>query len=77
MSAPQIVLDLQSRLSSLLVRMTAVEALLGQEPLLTGRYTAAAYIYISKVGTILHPSMPEYRPVAGCAVSSAAGAAAD
>jgi hypothetical protein len=46
---PQIVMDLQSRLTALLVRMTAVEALLGQEPLLTGRYTAAPYRYISQV----------------------------
>ena len=46
---PQIVVDLQSRLTALLVRMTAVEALLGQEPLLTGRYTAAPYRYISQV----------------------------
>ena len=45
----QIVVDLQSRLTALLVRMTAVEALLGQEPLLTGRYTAAPYRYISQV----------------------------
>ena len=48
---PQIVVDLQSRLTALLVRMTAVEALLGQEPLLTGRYTAAPYRYISQVQT--------------------------
>ena len=42
-------MDLQSRLTGLLVRMTAVEALLGQEPLLIGRYSAAPYHYISVV----------------------------
>ena len=45
----QIVVDLQSRLTGLLVRMTAVEALLGQQPLLTGRYTAAPYHFIAQV----------------------------
>lgn len=48
-ASTQIVVDLQSRLANLLVRMTAVEALLGQQALLTGRYTAAPYHYISQV----------------------------
>jgi hypothetical protein len=60
---PQIVVDLQSRLTALLVRMTAVEALLGQEPLLTGRYTAAPYRYISQVRrTVQHPVQLSGRP---------------
>ncbi len=46
---PQIVLNLQRRMGALLLRMTAVEAMLLQKPLLTGAYSAAPYHYISKV----------------------------
>ena len=62
MFVPQIVVDLQSRLTALLVRMTAVEALLEQEPLLTGRYTAAPYRYISQVQCMMQHLL-SYRPV--------------
>lgn len=46
---PQIVLNLQRRMGALLLRMTAVEAMLLQKPQLTGAYSAAPYHYISKV----------------------------
>lgn len=46
---PQIVLTCQEALEGLLVRLTAVEATLLQQPLITGKYSAAAHHWVSQV----------------------------
>ena len=57
---PQIVLTCQEALGGLLVRLTAVEATLLQQPLITGKYSAAAHHWVSAVSRQLCLSLKAY-----------------